>query len=204
MAQVKLVVTDVDGVINDGKYYNIDGNCRYKKFCDLDFSAVKAFKVNGIPVVLLSGDPWNMSISQKRNIPMYSGRLNGELRKADVLKKIANDHGVSLENCVYVGDDIYDIPALELCGFPFIPMNAAQSVKRKIRNNVVKKVYESWGVLVEDPDFTIKETMKNIISPISGGNGVLDWVYDKCIELGYIDEITDFYDRMVEIDKNEH
>ena len=66
---IKLVILDVDGVMTDGKkYYDRDGNVVMKNFCDKDWTAVKRFRAIGIPVVFLTGDPFNAKILSNRNL----------------------------------------------------------------------------------------------------------------------------------------
>ena len=67
---IKLIVLDVDGILTDGKkYYNRDGDVVMKTFCDKDWTAIKRFRAMDIPVVFLTGDPFNESIA--RNINIY-------------------------------------------------------------------------------------------------------------------------------------
>ena len=46
-----------------------DGNVVMKNFCDKDWTAVKRFRAIGIPVVFLTGDPFNAKILNNRNLP---------------------------------------------------------------------------------------------------------------------------------------
>ena len=75
---IKLVILDVDGVMTDGKkYYDRDGNVVMKNFCDKDWTAVKRFRAIGIPVVFLTGDPFNAKILSNRNLPYVVNRGEG-------------------------------------------------------------------------------------------------------------------------------
>ena len=75
---IKLVILDVDGVMTDGKkYYDRDGNVVLKNFCDKDWTAIKRFRAIGIPVVFLTGDPFNATILKNRNLPYVVNRGDG-------------------------------------------------------------------------------------------------------------------------------
>ena len=60
---IKLVILDVDGVLTTGKkYYNREGEVKLKSFCDKDWTAIKRFQAIGIPVIFITGDPYNKQI----------------------------------------------------------------------------------------------------------------------------------------------
>ena len=91
---IKLVILDVDGVMTDGKkYYDRDGNVMMKNFCDKDWTAVKRFRAIGIPVVFLTGDPFNAKILSNRNLPYVVNRGEGFHRdKVNFLDEILEEY----------------------------------------------------------------------------------------------------------------
>ena len=51
------------------KYYDRDGNVVIKNFCDKDWTAIKRLRAIGIPVLFITGDPYNeMILSNRRRI----------------------------------------------------------------------------------------------------------------------------------------
>ena len=82
---IKLLILDVDGVLNDGKkYYDLNGSIFAKQFSDKDFTAIKRFKASGVNVCFLSGDnKINESIAKNRNIDFYYSRGEGCLSKEE-------------------------------------------------------------------------------------------------------------------------
>ena len=68
---IRLLLLDVDGIMTDGtKTYDIDHNVISKKYCDLDFTAIRRFIASNVSVLLVSGDSFNIGMSKKRNIPL--------------------------------------------------------------------------------------------------------------------------------------
>ena len=118
---IKLIILDVDGVMTDGKkYYDRDGNVMMKNFCDKDWTAVKRFRAIGIPVVFLTGDPFNAKILSNRNLPYVVNRGEGFHRdKVNFLDEIHEEYKCEAEDVVYLGDDLFDYGIMEVVGHPY-------------------------------------------------------------------------------------
>ena len=72
---IKLAIFDIDGVLTNGKKtYGKDGSCISKTFCDKDFTAIKRFIAAGVKVIMISGDNYNKTMAEKRNIDFYCTR----------------------------------------------------------------------------------------------------------------------------------
>lgn len=125
----KLVILDVDGVMCNGKYYGDNGDVVAKNFVDIDWTAIKCFRATGIPVVFLSGDANNAAVARKRNIPFFHSRSDdGTLNKGALVTEIMSKYGSTFENTVYVGDDIFDIEAMDMVHWAFCPDDASPRV----------------------------------------------------------------------------
>lgn len=129
---IKLVILDVDGVMTNGrKYYDREGNVRYKEFCDKDWTAIKRFRALGIPVIFLTGDGFNVAIAEKRNIDVYVNRTDTKHNdKIHMLPTICEEYSVEPFNIAYVGDDIFDVKLLAAVGHAFCPKDSPSCVKR--------------------------------------------------------------------------
>ena len=73
---IQLVLLDIDGVLTDGtKIYDQQHNVIAKKYCDLDFTAIKRMKKAGVNVCFLSGDRnINEGMAEKRGIDFWYSR----------------------------------------------------------------------------------------------------------------------------------
>lgn len=148
---IKLVILDVDGVMTDGtKYYDRDGKVVLKIFCDKDWTAIKRFRAIGIPVVFITGDPYNEMILKNRNLPVVVNRGEGFHKdKANYLAEILEDFDCRSEEVVYLGDDLFDIGIMKEVGHPYCPLDSPRIVRETAKvldcnagENVVMKLFD--------------------------------------------------------------
>lgn len=168
---IKLIILDVDGVLTDGKkYYNREGEVKLKTFCDKDWSAIKRFRALGINVIFLTGDSFNVTIAENRNLDVIVNRQNGTHRdKSDYLWEICEEYSVSPTEIVFVGDDIFDVNLMSEVGFSFCPADAPQEVKKHCtmlsRNggdNVVAELFDFMQLKQMLPDFDFQEHLNSV------------------------------------------
>ncbi len=130
LKHVKLVVTDVDGVLTDGGlYYGPDGEC-LKRFNARDGLGVRLLQKAGIQVAILSG----------RDCPALRKRIEdlgitvavlGQLDKRSALTGIMERCGVHPEEVVFIGDDVPDKEVFGMCGVSVTVGEASEYVKAK-------------------------------------------------------------------------
>lgn len=144
--QIKLLLLDVDGVMTDGtKTYNCDHKVVSKKFCDLDFTAIRRFIASGVDVCLISGDYWNSSMAAKRNIQFIYSR-----NKQEEIPNIQKRYNVEYNNMAFVGDDMFDYEIMMCCKYRFCPNNSPKDLKeictkiidRHSGDGVVARLYD--------------------------------------------------------------
>jgi len=125
-SKIKLLILDVDGVMTDGtKYYDRDGKVVLKVFCDKDWTAIKRFRAIGIPIVFITGDPYNEMILKNRNLPVVINRGNGFHKdKVNYLSEILEDYNCFAEEVVYLGDDLFDYGIMREVGYPYSVSNS--------------------------------------------------------------------------------
>lgn len=136
---IRLVITDVDGVLTDGGlYYGPDGEC-LKRFHARDGLGITMLQQAGIQVAVLSG----------RDCPALRRRLAdlciteavlGQLDKRTELSGIMERCGVTAEETAFIGDDIPDMETFGLCGVSVTVGDAPDYVKAK-----ADLVLESFG-----------------------------------------------------------
>lgn len=128
LQKIKLVITDVDGVLTDGLlHYDVNGEA-IKSFHVRDGLGIKMLMESGIQVAVLSGR--SSPILQKRIDDLgiklaFLGKLEKESACFELMK-LAN---VRAEQTAYIGDDSVDLPAFAVCGFSFAVADAAIYVK---------------------------------------------------------------------------
>lgn len=138
-----LLIVDIDGVMTDGtKIYDREGMVSGKRYCDLDFTAIKRFWAAGIKVCFLSGDKTvNEAMAESRKVDFFHNPPGVD--KVDVLPGIMRRY--SKENVAYVGDDYYDIPIMSTVPLSFCPSSSPAPVKRAATH--VVQVEAGQGVL---------------------------------------------------------
>lgn len=129
LADIRLVITDVDGVLTDGGlYYGPDGEC-IKRFHAQDGLGMVMLRKAGIRVAVLSG----------RDCPALRRRLNdlgidmfrlGKVEKRAACESLLQEAGVSAHEALFIGDDLPDLDGFACCGLGVTVANARDKVKR--------------------------------------------------------------------------
>lgn len=123
LKQIKLVISDVDGVLTDGLlHYDANGEA-IKSFHVRDGLGVRMLMENGIQVALLSGR--NSPILQKRMQDLgIKLAILGKLEKQTACYQLMQQANVSPEQTAYIGDDSVDLPAFAVCNLTFAVADA--------------------------------------------------------------------------------
>ena len=119
-SKIKVVLTDVDGVLTDsGMYYSNKGDIM-KKFHTSDGMGVTLLRKNNIPSIIVTKEK-NEIIKQWSKKMKIDKLLMGVLKKEVVLEKICKNYGVKSSEICYIGDDINDLELLKLVGLSATP-----------------------------------------------------------------------------------
>jgi len=157
-SQIKIVLTDVDGVLTDGgMYYTSDGDIM-KKFHVRDGMGVNLLRRNGIPTIIVTKEKSKIikSWSKKMNVlQVYDGIQNKFL----LLEKICKKHNLKEKNFAYIGDDINDVELLKHVGFSAVPSDVSKDMK-KIPHYICENSGGS-GAFREIADLIIKFKVKS-------------------------------------------
>lgn len=140
----KLIILDVDGVMNTGGKFYTQQDCSVisKSFNDLDFTAIKAFKALGIRVVWLSGDEnINRDVAKNRNIDfIFSRNANGEhTPKASFLPEIMKTYQVTKSDIWFVGDDVMDLSMADNVSLSCCLSNSPKIMRSKFDITIPRK-----------------------------------------------------------------
>jgi len=129
--QLKLVITDIDGVWTDGgMYYDQTGN-EWKKFNTSDSAGVLFCKKLNIPVAIITGEQTEI-VSRRAAKLKIEHLYQGIGDKLTVAKQLCAQLGISLNEVAYIGDDINDIQLLKVVGFSGTPNNAPEYIKNMV------------------------------------------------------------------------
>jgi 3-deoxy-D-manno-octulosonate 8-phosphate phosphatase (KDO 8-P phosphatase) len=132
-ARVRLLLMDVDGVLTDGRLYNVPGPdgkmIETKGFDSQDGIALQWMRWHGIETGVISGRISPATEERARQVRM-SYIYQGHIEKIPILEEILAKSGISPEETAYVGDDLTDIVVMRRVGLSFAPANSRPEVKR--------------------------------------------------------------------------
>ena len=127
LERVRAVALDVDGVLTDGGLWWGPGGDEWKRFCFADIMGISLARRAGLELALISGE--NSPLVDRYAEKMHIGHImKGRRDKATALREFAAAAGIELAEICYMGDDVNDLPAIEIAGFSAAPANAARDV----------------------------------------------------------------------------
>ena len=126
--EIKLVISDVDGVLTDGGiYFSVTGES-LKKFNVRDGMGVELLHNNDIKVILLTRE--DSEIVKKRGEKVNADKtILGVINKRDELEKIKKEFEVNTKNIAYIGDDLNDFGIMSEVGLSATPADGHLKVK---------------------------------------------------------------------------
>ena len=129
LKNIKLIVTDVDGVLTDGSFY-IGNETEMKRFHSSDGLAFVFLRLLEFPVAVISGRFSEATINRTRALKIPDDLVFQETYiKIGPYKTLKERFGLEDHEIAFMGDDYIDTPILERCGASFAPANAIQDVK---------------------------------------------------------------------------
>ena len=138
MPEIKMLVMDVDGTLTDGKIYMSNSGEAMKAFNIKDGYAIyQMLPENGIEPVIITG-------RESKIVELRCGELGireihqGCIDKRSRMMEIAERKGLQITDngvirgCAYIGDDLLDIPGMEISEISGCPNDAADKVKEVV------------------------------------------------------------------------
>lgn len=152
--KIKYLVIDVDGTMTDaGIYYDENGN-ELKKFCTKDAAGFFAAKKTGIQVMVLTGR--ECAATTRRMTEMKVDYLVQNCKdKMTYLTQFMKDNGISRDEMGYLGDDLNDLPPMNLCGFVGCPADACLEVRE--RADYISNVKGGYGAVRDIIEHMLRE-----------------------------------------------
>ena len=154
IGQVRLIVSDVDGVLTDGSMYYTENGDEIKRFHTYDGMAFNLMQAHGIKTALITSEDTKMVANRAEKLKidyLYQGRRHGS--KLSAIEDICRIEGIELSQVIYIGDDINCREALQAVGYAFCPANALAEIRRlpgiirlerKGGEGAVREMYERY------------------------------------------------------------
>lgn len=128
LADIQLLVMDVDGVLTDGTVI-INGDGSEGKFFNLlDGHGIRMWQRAGLKAAFLSGRFSEATKCRAKQLEVdYC--VQDCFEKLPALKKLLEHVGLSANRTAYIGDDLPDLPVIRYVGFGAAVANAVDEVK---------------------------------------------------------------------------
>ena len=153
LKNIKMFLTDCDGCLTDaGMYYSEKGD-ELKKFNTRDGMGFALLREKRILTGLVTGESVDLNKRRvdKLHLDIY---IPGCKDKLTAVEELCAEKGLSLDEVLYIGDDVNDLPLLKAVGFSCCPNDAVNSVREAV----------------------------DYISPLAGGTGVIRDIADKLLD----------------------
>jgi|TARA_B100000586_G_scaffold254506_1_gene215877 YrbI family 3-deoxy-D-manno-octulosonate 8-phosphate phosphatase len=126
--KIKLVLTDVDGVLTDGgMYYTTQGDIM-KKFHTRDGMGVTLLRKYNIPTILITKEKTKM-VKQWAAKMKVEKLYDGIIKKNMILDKVCNAFNLKSDEIAYIGDDVNDVPLLKAVCLAVTPNDGTKEAK---------------------------------------------------------------------------
>ena len=151
--KIKMVITDVDGVLTDGRiYYTPEGKI-FKAFNVHDGYGIKLLQANNMPVGVLTG--CNAEVTKKRMQDLKIQYLFQNLEdKVPTYQQLLQQLQLTDEQIVYLGDDLIDLPILKKVGLSVTVADAPSYIKAEV--DLCTTAKGGKGALREIADMILK------------------------------------------------
>jgi 3-deoxy-D-manno-octulosonate 8-phosphate phosphatase (KDO 8-P phosphatase) len=156
-AKVKLLLMDVDGVLTNGKLYNVpdpEGKMvETKGFDSQDGIGLQWLNWHGIETGVISGRLSPATAERARQCKMKYV-YQGHIEKIPILEEIIANAGIGRDEVAYIGDDFTDIVIMHRVGLGIATANAREEVKREA--HYITKAVGGEGAVREVVELILK------------------------------------------------
>lgn len=151
---IRAFIFDVDGVLTDGTVQLLPGGEQSRKMHIRDGYALQLAVKMGYRIAIISGGRSESVVSRLNGLGITDVFTN-VTNKVEKLEDYVLEHDLIWEQVLFMGDDIPDYRAMQLCGIAACPADAAPEIK----------------------------SISRYISPVTGGHGCVRDVIEKVLKL---------------------
>lgn len=128
ISEIRLFLSDVDGVLTDAGMYYAENGDELKKFNTYDGMGFQLLQKKGVKVGIVTKEDrmLNRRRAEKLGLDFH---FHGVDNKLELVKDLCKELDIDLRNVAYIGDDINDQELLEAVGIAACPANARSSIK---------------------------------------------------------------------------
>jgi len=158
LAAVRLVAMDVDGVLTDGGIWYTDRGEELKRFDVRDGQGLVLLREAGVITAVITRRHSEIVERRARELGVVEVHQDATDKSA-VVQGILARHGVRAADACYVGDEVGDLPAMALVGFPVAVADALPAVRKSAV--YVTHARAGSGAIRELCDLILSARLKN-------------------------------------------
>ncbi len=153
LAEVDVILLDVDGVLTDGGIIIGPGGFESKQFDVRDGHRIRLAMRAGMGVYFVTGRT-SESVARRAAELEINGLYQGVLEKGGIVADVEKASGKERARMAYMGDDLVDLPPMALVGLSGCPADAAPEVRER----------------------------SALIAPFDGGKGAAAWFIEEILK----------------------
>ncbi len=135
---IRLLLSDVDGVLTDAGMYYSDSGDELKKFNTRDGMGLALLRKAGIQVGIVTSE--NTRIVERRAAKLKLDHLfQGVKNKLEVVDGLLQRLGLGWDEVAYIGDDINDLEVLRRVGWSACPADAEPGILGVVRTRCLRR-----------------------------------------------------------------
>jgi YrbI family 3-deoxy-D-manno-octulosonate 8-phosphate phosphatase len=135
---IRLVATDVDGVLTDAGMYYTEFGDELKKFNTRDGMGIKLLQKAGLITAIVTQERTKL-VARRADKLAIPELHQGVMDKLSCLREMAHKYGLTLKEVAYIGDDVNDLEALRSAGFSAAPADALPPILKAVQYVCRKK-----------------------------------------------------------------
>ena len=151
---IKLIISDIDGVWTDGSIYRGTDNIELKKFSVFDGVGVAYARAADLKIAIISAR-YSPATEQRAKELGIEDVYNGGLNKLHAYNDLKEKYKLSDNQIAYLGDDMVDIPVMEIVALPIAVANATPDIMKLAKH--VTKVKGGDGAFREAVEWIIEK-----------------------------------------------
>ena len=137
MKNIKIFITDCDGVLTDAGMYYFSNGLEAKKFNTRDGMAFSILRKKEIIIGIITGEDNDIIKNRAKKLNM-DFLYTGVSVKDNLLDEICKKYSVNKKNILYVGDDLNDLEIMKNVGYSCCPADACQEIKEIANYTCIK------------------------------------------------------------------
>jgi 3-deoxy-D-manno-octulosonate 8-phosphate phosphatase (KDO 8-P phosphatase) len=128
LANIKVFVFDIDGVLTNGQLLLQEDGSMLRSMSIKDGYALQLAVKNGYEIAVISGGKSSAAKIRLERLGLKDVFIAVE-NKAALLHDLKKERNWHFEELLYMGDDVPDLEVMRLCGFKACPKDAVSEIK---------------------------------------------------------------------------